>query len=78
MIPGGGLGLAGCLEMAYGALDLDTAAGLIERSDLLDAPVAVAPDNLTYVVYESGSASDRPTKASRLPKGNLLEPHLLA
>ncbi len=51
-------------------IDLDTAAGSIERSDLLDAPVAVASDNLAYVIYTSGSTGQ--PKGVEVTQGNLL------
>jgi len=51
-------------------IDLDTAAGAIERCDPLAEPVAVTRDRLAYIIYTSGSTGE--PKGVEVTHGNLL------
>ena len=51
-------------------IDLDTAAGSIERCDCLAGPVAVTRDTLAYIIYTSGSTGQ--PKGVEVTHGNLL------
>jgi amino acid adenylation domain-containing protein len=61
-------------ELAAGngtcTIDLDTAAGTIERCDCLAEPVAVTRDQLAYIIYTSGSTGE--PKGVEVTHGNLL------
>jgi amino acid adenylation domain-containing protein len=51
-------------------IDLDAAAGTIERSSCLAEPVAVTRDKLAYIIYTSGSTGQ--PKGVEVTHGNLL------
>jgi len=51
-------------------IDLDTAAGAIERCDCLATPAAITRDNLAYIIYTSGSTGQ--PKGVEVTHGNLL------
>jgi amino acid adenylation domain-containing protein len=52
------------------SIDLDTAAGAIERCDSLAEPVAITRDKLAYIIYTSGSTGQ--PKGVEVTHGNLL------
>jgi amino acid adenylation domain-containing protein len=60
------------LAAAHGTyiIDLDTAAGAMERCDALTEPVAVTRDTLAYIIYTSGSTGE--PKGVEVTHGNLL------
>jgi amino acid adenylation domain-containing protein len=60
------------LAAAHGTrtIDLDTAAGMIERADALTEPVAINRDSLAYIIYTSGSTGE--PKGVEVTQGNLL------
>jgi amino acid adenylation domain-containing protein len=51
-------------------IDLDLAAGAIERCDCLAEPVSVTRDKLAYIIYTSGSTGE--PKGVEVTHGNLL------